>query len=398
MPNLEDILIRHVTRLAAEIGPRPSGSPANHAAGEYVASVFAAAGLAVERQEYACPGWEDLGTRLDVDGTELPAAANAFSPECDVTAPAVAACTVAELEAADLTGRIGILYGDLAREPLSCKSWFLKSERDDHIIHLLEDKRPAALITVQAVGELNRLIEDWELAIPSASVPARAGLALLQNPGRPVHLQIRSRIAPGRAANIVARRAGTGPARVVLCAHYDTKIDTPGACDNGSGVAILLALAHELARRPLAHTLEFVAFDSEEYLPIGDDEYVRRAGETFGEIVACVNFDGAGLRLSASSIMIAANSAPFQAGVTELARRYPGVTWVDPWPQSNHSTFTWRGVPAVAFGSAGGNPAAHLRTDTVEWLSAEKMAEAARLAADIVEYLQDKSPQWTRTA
>ncbi len=62
-------------------------------------------------------------------------------------------------------------------------------------------------------------------------------------------------------------------------AHYDTKIDTPGAIDNGTGVVILLELLDYFQRNPLPVGLEFIAFAGEEYLPIGDDEYLRRAGD-----------------------------------------------------------------------------------------------------------------------
>jgi Zn-dependent M28 family amino/carboxypeptidase len=51
----------------------------------------------------------------------------------------------------------------------------------------------------------------------------------------------------------------------VVGAHYDTVRGTPGADDNASGVAGLLALAGELAGRPAARTVRFAAFAHEEY-------------------------------------------------------------------------------------------------------------------------------------
>jgi hypothetical protein len=51
---------------------------------------------------------------------------------------------------------------------------------------------------------------------------------------------------------------------VVIGAHYDTCLDTPGANDNGSGVAVLLELARALASAKPARTLRFVAFANEE--------------------------------------------------------------------------------------------------------------------------------------
>ena len=54
--------------------------------------------------------------------------------------------TLDELVAADLTGKIALLHGELVAEPLSAKSWFLRGERDDAIIAALEAKRPAAVL------------------------------------------------------------------------------------------------------------------------------------------------------------------------------------------------------------------------------------------------------------
>lgn len=51
---------------------------------------------------------------------------------------------------------------------------------------------------------------------------------------------------------------------VVVGAHYDSVIGSPGANDNASGVAALLALLDRLADRPLARTVRFIAFTNEE--------------------------------------------------------------------------------------------------------------------------------------
>lgn len=67
-------------------------------------------------------------------------------------------------------------------------------------------------------------------------------------------------------ANLVVERRGlsTPGEIVVIGAHYDTVPQTPGADDNGSGVAVLLALAHTLADAKPARTLRLVAFANEE--------------------------------------------------------------------------------------------------------------------------------------
>jgi Zn-dependent M28 family amino/carboxypeptidase len=71
----------------------------------------------------------------------------------------------------------------------------------------------------------------------------------------------------GRALqNVIGELKGTGPAEAVLVigAHYDTVVTTPGADDNASGIAGLLGIARLLARRPQQRTVRFVAFAFEE--------------------------------------------------------------------------------------------------------------------------------------
>ena len=57
------------------------------------------------------------------------------------------------------------------------------------------------------------------------------------------------------ARNVVARLKGQGPAgkkALMLCAHYDSVADSPGAGDDASGVAAILESLRALKRRPIA--------------------------------------------------------------------------------------------------------------------------------------------------
>lgn len=67
-------------------------------------------------------------------------------------------------------------------------------------------------------------------------------------------------------SNVEVTLAGTSRSAeiVVLGAHYDTVSGSPGANDNGTGVAALLELSRRFAGRPQARTIRFVAFVNEE--------------------------------------------------------------------------------------------------------------------------------------
>ena len=64
--------------------------------------------------------------------------------------------------------------------------------------------------------------------------------------------------------NIETEIRGSLSEIILIGAHYDSALGSPGANDNASGVAATLALARRFAGRKTEHTLRFVAFVNEE--------------------------------------------------------------------------------------------------------------------------------------
>jgi len=86
---------------------------------------------------------------------------------------------------------------------------------------------------------------------------------------------------------------------VIIGAHYDTVFGCPGANDNGSGVAALLALARRFQDKTLDRTLRFVAFVNEEppffqTEKMGSLVYARRCRERNENIVAMISLETMG--------------------------------------------------------------------------------------------------------
>jgi hypothetical protein len=69
---------------------------------------------------------------------------------------------------------------------------------------------------------------------------------------------------------------------------------------------------------------------------------------------------------------------------------------VDPWPESNHSTFAWRGVPSIAFGTTGGVRLQHRPMDTVDWIDPAKLNSIVELIGAILALLSNKQTDWSR--
>ena len=66
--------------------------------------------------------------------------------------------------------------------------------------------------------------------------------------------------------NLIAEVVGSvSPKEIVLiCAHYDSARGTPGANDNGTGVAALIEIAEQLRGKQFTRTVRLVAFANEE--------------------------------------------------------------------------------------------------------------------------------------
>jgi Iap family predicted aminopeptidase len=406
----------HVRRLSVDIGPRPLGTPGNRAAADYVEGVLQDTGLQVERQWFPCTDWEEERVLLELGGHQLEGVANWFSPPCDVVGIPVLVGSLEELRHANLNGRIGILYGDLTKETLTPKRFrAYNPEHHQQIVRLLEHKRPAAFITVSlATQSLDRLVKDADLDIPSATVKPQAGLMLLRHVDEPLHLRIDSTRSPGRACNVVGVKPGVRSQRILVCAHYDTVLDTPGAVDNATGVGVVLSLAQVLSKWDLGAGLEFVAFNGEDCCGQGDEEYLRRYSLELGpvpwgsapprrreldSILAVINADGAGQELGPNTIATMGGSQEFDGLVEGIrAEKYPRVLGVDPWPASDHAAYWAHGVPCVALTSGGVANIVHQPADTIEWVSPAKLAELVSLIADVVEALQDRTSDWCRPA
>jgi hypothetical protein len=108
--------------------------------------------------------------------------------------------------------------------------------------------------------------------------------------------------AQGRAVcNLEAQLTGRSlPGEIVLFgAHYDSVAGAPGANDNASGVAALLALARRARGHSFARTVRFVAFVNEEPpFFTGDDMgsrvYARRSRQRGENITAMLSLETLG--------------------------------------------------------------------------------------------------------
>jgi hypothetical protein len=92
--------------------------------------------------------------------------------------------------------------------------------------------------------------------------------------------------------------SGTNDEIYVICAHYDSVPGSPGADDNGSGTAAVLAIADILSDYSFNTNIRFVAFSGEEQGLLGSHEYVEDAYNNGDNIVAALNMDMIGYAIT----------------------------------------------------------------------------------------------------
>jgi Zn-dependent M28 family amino/carboxypeptidase len=213
------------------------------------------------------------------------------------------------------------------------------------------------------------------------------------------------------------------PDRIVLIgAHYDSVRGSPGANDNATGVAAMLALARAFAKKRLSCTLRFAAFTNEEpplfqTRHMGSRVYARQSHERGENIVLMLSLEAIGFYSkdpgsqsypfpfsffypsTANFIAFVSNvenarwvkqlltafrrHAEFPSEGGALWQWIPGVAWSDHW------SFWSEGYPAVMITDTAPNryPYYHTEADTPDKVDCSRMARVVsgleRVIADV---------------
>jgi hypothetical protein len=216
-------------------------------------------------------------------------------------------------------------------------------------------------------------------------------------------------------------RGSRRPSDIIIGAHYDSVQGSPGANDNASGVAAILALARAFAKTTPAQTLRFVLFANEEppffqTEHMGSRVYAKRSRERGEKIVLMLSLETIGYysdepgsqhllfplnliypstgnfiafvsnvengRLVRQLVGSFRQQARFPSEGGALWDLIPGVGWSDHW------AFWKEGFPAVMVTDTAPfrYPAYHSHNDRPELVQYERMARVVSgLQAVIVE-------------
>jgi aminopeptidase YwaD len=392
---------RYLERLCVEIPSRRVGSEGNRAATGFFAATTASFGFRTECPDFACIDWEQDGAHLTASGESFDAAPSPYSLGCDVSAPLAVVSSADELEAAEITGAIVLLRGEIAKEQVMPKNFpFYNPDEHRRIIGLLESKVPRAIIAAttrnpELAGAVYPfpLIEDGDFDIPSAYMTEDDGQELARHAGQVVTLESRARRIPASGCNVVAQKAMSALRRIVLCAHIDSKLNTPGALDNAAGVVTLLLLAELLADYDGKLGIEIVAINGEDhYAASGERLYLEHNRGKLGDIVLSVNLDAPGYRHGPTAYSLYECPDSIAAAVRSAFGGYADLREGEQWYQSDHMVFVQNQVPALAITSERlmeiETAVAHTPKDRPELVDCAKLGTTALALRELLNRLE----------
>lgn len=197
---------------------------------------------------------------------------------------------------------------------------------------------------------------------------------------------------------------------VLVSAHYDHVgvrggVAYPGADDNASGVAAMLAIAAWFARYPPDQSLVFIAFDAEEEGLAGAKRFVSDPPIDLRRVTVLVNIDMIGRGDDNTLVAAGTHHSPALQPIVSAAAEGRDLTvrfghdrprseargesdWTH---SSDHGPFHSAGVPFLYFGVANHRDY-HRPTDTADRIPRRFFVEATELILDTVRRLAARHP------
>lgn len=352
--------VSYLKTLCEDIKDRSVGSAGNRQATDFFNKKISSFGWKSEPSELNVVDWKDGGATLQVEDINFKVSVSPYSLGCNVKEELTSISNIEEFERADISGKIVLLYGAIAKEQLMPKNFvFYNPEEHQRIIALLEEKKPTAIVSATGRNAALAggvypfpLIEDGDFDIPSVYMTEEEGRRLLPHTGKAIILKSNSRRIPTNAYNIIARKGKNTTERIVITAHIDAKKGTPGAIDNATGIIVLLLVAEMLGDYDGNRKLEIVALNGEDYYAVpGQMDYIYKNQNKFTEILLNINIDGAGYIEGKSTFSLFGLPEEMKENVNGVLAEYNGITEGIQWPQGDHSIFVQQGCPAIAVSS-----------------------------------------------
>jgi acetylornithine deacetylase/succinyl-diaminopimelate desuccinylase-like protein len=182
---------------------------------------------------------------------------------------------------------------------------------------------------------------------------------------------------------------------IVLGAHYDSVLRAPGANDDGTGVAAVMAIARAMAKiKPRTRDLYIVFFDEEERGLVGSRAFAQMLKDENRKVVGVHTIDQAGWdsnhnRAIELELPYDGAVALYEKAAKSLGMDIPLYTTTE--TGSDHQSFRRLGFPAIGvteeYRHNDTTPYIHKPGDTYETIDFDYLASTTKLVNEVIKSL-----------
>ena len=357
---LRQAAINHINVLCTEIPDRSVGSEGNRQATRYFRQILDQNGWETESTLLQVMDWKTEGATLQSGERTFEVFSSPYANGCSAEGELVAVSSLEQLQTTNLSGRIALLHGEIAKEQIMPRNFvFYNPEEHQQLIAALDNSGLKAIICATGFNPTLAggvypfpMFEDGDFDIPSVYMKDTEGDKLLAEAGKTVFLASKATRIPETAYNVKTLKKSTEKQRIVITAHIDAKKGTPGAIDNATGVTVLLLLSELLKDYQGRYPVELVAFNGEDYYAVpGQMKYIEQNEGSFQDILLNINIDGAGYHEGLSAFSPFGLTEEMEKAFSQVLARHPAILQGIPWVQGDHSIFVQFGRPAIAVSS-----------------------------------------------
>ena len=394
-------LMNHMEKLSVDIGPRVTGTPAEREAAEYVGEQLASSGYEIDYETF--PVSAQTVATVTSSTAQLPGTPNwqmAVVPGAKLTgSDSSVTGAVVDLGTASPEDFTASVAGKLVMANYSSDTYAT-------LATAANEAGAAALILVNATQDGG--IPNPRVTVPGLTIPVVGGAhyhaqnlrtALAEGP---VELSISTAQYNEPGVNVIATRPATSSADpanapiVMITAHIDSVVGSPGANDDASGVSAFLESARVLAKYPSDTEIRIAGWGGEEFGLLGSRAYANKLTDSeIDRFVGVWQMDMVGTNYQGDATrtwQFWGHSADGQKNtvldISQLESEFSGNGDLNTGRMtgSDHVPFHNVGVPAGVYSwmfwappaTFGLEPSYHRPSDTIDKISPERLHFAAQ--------------------
>lgn len=387
-----DTVQKRLQHIAKQIGTRLAGTEAEQQAAQYMAGQMEKYGLNVEIETFPCRVWDCEQAQLQVsingkwrESACHPIAYTPSTPEDGIEAPMVYLGTGSEMDLAgkDLKGKIGFVFGLGGDEPSAlrrlCSSGLVA-------LVFVDDRLPMPWVVHAgtAAGWIDLL------TIPAATVAYTEAWEIARMREPMARLFLRTTTREAQSQNVVASFGAQNNSLepLVVTCHHDSVSLGEGAEDDGSGMAVMLAVAEALGQGTPPRPVKMISCGWEEALSEGARHYVASNIERAAATALVINIDSVGSWIGRDIVHVVGHGSLNEWTLKRLRETgYAADVRSEVSPYSDMFPFNLVRVPSLWFYRSNLGATRyyhHSAEDTLDKISFDALAHTAGAVANMV--------------